>query len=66
MEKAKIDRINELAKFAKERELTQAEQDERAILRREYIDEWKNSTKNVLENVYIDDGNGNISKLDKK
>ncbi len=66
MEKAKIDRINELAKLAKERELTNEEASEREILRREYIEEWRNSTKAVLENVYIDDGKGNISKLDKK
>ena len=39
MEKAKIDRINELAWLAKERELTEEEAAERAELRREYIAE---------------------------
>ena len=39
MEKSKIDRINELAHIAKERELTQSELDERAALRKEYIEE---------------------------
>ena len=38
MEKSKIDRINELARLAKERELTKDELDERAALRREYIE----------------------------
>lgn len=37
MERAKIDRINELARLAKERELTEEEQTERAALRAEYI-----------------------------
>lgn len=37
MEKSKIDRINELGRLAKERELTEDEQAERAALRAEYI-----------------------------
>ncbi len=37
MDKAKIDRINELGRLAKERELTFEEQKERAALRNEYI-----------------------------
>lgn len=35
MEQTKLDRINELARLAKERELTEAEQTERAALRKE-------------------------------
>ena len=37
MEKAKIDRINELGRIAKERELTEQELEERAALREEYL-----------------------------
>ena len=37
MEKAKIDRINELGRLAKERELTEEEKAERLALREEYI-----------------------------
>ena len=37
MEKAKIDRINELGRIAKERELTEEEKAERQALREEYI-----------------------------
>lgn len=37
MEKKKIDRINELGRIAKERELTEEEKNERQILRDEYI-----------------------------
>jgi uncharacterized protein YnzC (UPF0291/DUF896 family) len=37
MERAKIDRINELGRLAKERELTDEEKAEREALRAEYI-----------------------------
>ena len=39
MEKAKIDRINELGRLMKTRELTQEEKAEQAALRAEYIAE---------------------------
>ncbi len=41
MEKVKIDRINELARLAKERELTEAERQEQAELRQEYLAEFR-------------------------
>ena len=63
MEKAKIDRINELAHLAKERELTAAEQEERAALRQEYIEDWRRSTIDVLENTYIVTPDGKKKKL---
>ena len=53
MEKAKIDRINELAHLAKERELTAEELAERDALRRQYIEEFRRNTIDVLENTYI-------------
>ena len=37
MDKKKIDRINELGRIAKERELTEAELEERKALREEYL-----------------------------
>ena len=37
MEKEKIDRINELGRIAKERELTEEEKTERQALREEYL-----------------------------
>ena len=39
MEKAKIDRINELGRLAKQRELTPEETEERRQLREEYMTE---------------------------
>ena len=41
MEKSKIDRINELGRIAKERELTEEEKAERDALREEYIAEFR-------------------------
>lgn len=66
MEQIKIDRINELAHLAKERELTAEELAERDALRREYIEDWKRSTVAVLENTYIVDENGEKRKLAPK
>lgn len=66
MEKSKIERINELAHLAKERELTEAEQAERATLRQEYIEDWRRSTVDVLENTYIVDEKGNKRPLARK
>jgi len=66
MEQAKIDRINELARLARERALTAEEQNERAALRREYLDDWRRSTISVLENTYIQTPDGKKHRLQKK
>ncbi len=66
MEQKKIDRINELARKAKNEGLTDAETKERDILRREYIDSFKSSLVSQLENTYIVDEKGNKTKVTKK
>ena len=66
MEQKKIDRINELAHLAKQRELTEAELAERAALRAEYIADFRRATINVLENTYIQTSDGKKHKLPKK
>ena len=43
MEKAKIDRINELGRLAKSRELTEEERAEQKALREEYLKEGRAS-----------------------
>ena len=58
MTKDKIDRINELAHLAKERELTEAELNERTALRKEYIEEFRRGTIELLENTYIQTPDG--------
>ena len=66
MERAKIDRINELAHIARERELTPEEFEERAQLRKEYIEDFRRSTIEVLENTYIQTPDGKKHPLPKK
>ena len=66
MEKEKMDRISELTRLSRERELTEDEKTERAALRAEYLKDWRESTINVLENTDIVDEKGNKRKLGKK
>ncbi|MFR3290954.1 MAG: DUF896 domain-containing protein [Lachnospiraceae bacterium] len=61
-----MERISELTRLSRERELTPDELTERAALRAEYIQDWRKSTINVLENTYIVDEKGNKRKLGKK
>ncbi len=62
----KLDRINALARAAKERELTAEELEERAALRKEYLAEWRLGVEQTMANTYIDYGNGKIVKVQKK
>ena len=66
MENTKLERINELAKLAKERELTAEELAERDVLRKEYIAEWRRGAEQVLENTYIVTPDGKKTKLQKR
>lgn len=66
MEQKDIDRINELARLAKERELTQEENEERAKLRRAYIDAVKASLEGHLDNTWIQKPDGSRVKLEKR
>lgn len=63
MEQKKIDRINELAKLAKERELTDEEKVERAALRQEYVNSVLGDLRNQLNNTYVMDEKGNKTQL---
>lgn len=67
MEQRKIDRINELARKAKSPEgLTPAEEQERAVLRRAYIDSVVGNLKGQLDHTYVMDEKGRKRKLRKK
>ena len=66
MEQYKIERINELSRISRERQLTEEEQKERAALRAEYIAAVKLSLASQLDNTYIVDKSGNKKKLPKK
>lgn len=66
MENSKLDRINELARIAKMRELTAEELAERDVLRKEYIAEWRQGMIQVLDNTYIQTPDGKKHKLPRK
>ena len=65
MENSKLQRINELARIKKERELTAEETAERDALRKEYLDEWRKGAIEVLENTYIQTPDGKKHKLQR-
>ena len=66
MTNSKLERINALARLARERELTPEETAEREVLRKEYLAEWRLGAEQVLENTYIVDKNGVKKRLRKK
>lgn len=66
MERAKIDRINELARLQKERELTDEEKAEQHALRMEYVAEIRASFGGMLANTVIERPDGTRESLPKK
>ena len=65
MEKAKLDRINELAKKKKEGSLTDEEAAERKALHEEYIREFRLSFGAMLDNTVIEYPDGSRKSLKK-
>lgn len=63
MKKEDIDRINELARKARTVGLSPEENEERAVLRRAYIDSVVGDLRQQLDNTYIVDSKGNKRKL---
>ncbi|MBR2053727.1 MAG: DUF896 domain-containing protein, partial [Clostridia bacterium] len=66
MEKAQVDRINELARKKKTVGLTPDEVKEQEALRRQYIDEFKANLKLTLDSVYMEQEDGSYKKLEQK
>lgn len=66
MTKEKIDRINFLARKKKKEGLTESELEEQAVLRREYIESYKQSLISQLENTYILEPDGTKKKVTRK
>ena len=58
MDKAKIDRINYLARKSRERELTTEEKEEQLELRNEYRASFKRGLMSELDRVYVVDDKG--------
>ena len=66
MKKEKIDRINELAKKQKSVGLSEDEKKEQAELRKEYIENIRNSLRADLNNISIVEKDGSVTDLGKK
>ena len=58
-----IARINELARIAKTRALTPAEEEERAALRQRYIDSVRSNLRAQLDHTFVVDEKGNKRSL---
>lgn len=65
MDQKVLDRINELARIAKERPLTEDELQERDGLRREYLAAYRASLRGILDNTVIVRPDGTREKLKK-
>ena len=67
MEQEKIDRLNALAQKAKTDEgLTEAEKQERGLLRREYLDAIRANLEQQLEHTYLQRPDGTRVPMKKK
>jgi len=66
MDQTRLDRINELARLSRQRELSDAEKKEQKILRDEYIAEWKRGTEATLNQIVIVEPDGTKHPIKKK
>lgn len=66
MKQEQFDRINELARKAKTEGLTEAEKEEQAALRAEYIAAYRASLRAQLDNMVIRRPDGSEAPLAKK
>ena len=66
MEKKKIERINELARKQKAGRLSESEAAEQAALRHEYLAEFRESLKAMLDSTVIQEPDGTRHKLKQK
>ena len=63
MEQKKIDRISDLTRISRQRELTDEEKTEREALRQEYRAAFTGSLRAQLENMSIIQPDGTIKKV---
>lgn len=56
LEKSRLDRINELAKKQKEEGLTEEEKKEQAVLRQEYLEQFRANFRGQLKQIkFVED-----------
>ncbi|ALS00639.1 hypothetical protein ATZ33_04395 [Enterococcus silesiacus] len=61
----KMDRINELAKKAKESTLSESEKEEQKVLRQEYLAAFRGGMRHHIEGMKVVDPKGNDVTPDK-
>lgn len=66
MEKAKINRINELYRKSQAEGLTETEKNEQALLRKEYVADIKKNLTAQLNNIDIQNDDGTVENLGEK
>lgn len=66
MEPEKIQRINELKRLSRERELLPQELQEQAALRAEYIAGFRANMEQLLQGIRVQEADGSLSSLKKK
>lgn len=66
MDESRIGRINELARKAKTEGLTDAEREEQALLRKEFIADFRRNLRSQLDNIDIQEADGSITNLGEK
>ena len=66
MNDSKIARINVLYKKSKAEGLTEAEREEQAILRQEFVASVRKNLKSQLDNIDIQNADGSVENLGEK
>ena len=66
MDQTRIDRINELYRKSKAEGLTEREKEEQAMLRRQYIEDFKRNLRGQLDNIDIVEADGSVTNLGEK
>jgi uncharacterized protein YnzC (UPF0291/DUF896 family) len=66
MDDKKIARINELSRKSKAEGLTDEERKEQELLRKEYIEAFRNNLRGQLNNIDIQEADGSITNLGEK
>lgn len=61
-----LKRINEIAKIAKERDLTKEELKERQSLREKYIQNIRHGFETLTESIKVEDSEGNLKEIERK
>ena len=66
MDDSRIARINELYKKSKAEGLSEAELREQAVLRKEFIEDFRRNLRGQLNNIDIQEADGSITNLGEK